>query len=218
MDPAANQRSLEAEINNGRLAMVAITGMVAQNAFFGTTGPAMWLPASAFEGELGVQAPVGFWDPLGLSADGDVDTFKRRRAAELKHGRICMLACVGYIVPEYFRWPGFLSPEKGLKFADMPHGIAAISKVPLEGWLQIVLFVGHYEGYFWRQDPKRAPGDYEGYGFLGVGKNFIVNVDPIEFQDAEVKKTKLSAEIANGRLAPGLHLFEVMCCVEMVKP
>ncbi|OLP84099.1 Fucoxanthin-chlorophyll a-c binding protein F, chloroplastic [Symbiodinium microadriaticum] len=201
MDPAANQRSLEAEINNGRLAMVAITGMVAQNAFFGTTGPAMWLPASAFEGELGVQAPVGFWDPLGLSADGDVDTFKRRRAAELKHGRICMLACVGYIVPEYFRWPGFLSPEKGLKFADMPHGIAAISKVPLEGWLQIVLFVGHYEGYFWRQDPKRAPGDYEGYGFLGVGKNFIVNVDPIEFQDAEVKKTKLSAEIANGRLA-----------------
>ena len=29
---------------------------------------------------------VGFWDPLGLSADGDIDTFKRRRAVELKHG------------------------------------------------------------------------------------------------------------------------------------
>eukprot|EP00913_Durusdinium_trenchii_P025830 g24242.t1 len=129
-------------------------------------------------------APVGFWDPLGLSADGDVETFKRRRAAELKHGRICMLACVGYIVPEYFRWPGYLSPEKGLKFADMPHGIAAISK-----------------GYFWRQDPKRAPGDYEGYGFLGAGKNFIFNFDPIEFQDPQVKKTKLAAELANGRLA-----------------
>ena len=37
-----------------------------------------------------------------------------------------------------------------------------------EGWVQIVLFVAHYEGYFWRQDPKRAPGDYEGYGFLGA--------------------------------------------------
>ena len=34
--------------------------------------------------------------------------------------------------------------------------------VPKEGWVQIVLFLGHYEGYFWRQDPKRAPGDYEG--------------------------------------------------------
>ncbi|CAK9094647.1 unnamed protein product [Durusdinium trenchii] len=201
-DPEANRRSLEAEINNGRLAMVAITGMISQNAFFGTTGADMWLPgASAFEGELGVQAPVGYWDPLGLSADGDVEAFKRRRAVELKHGRICMLACVGYIVPEYFRWPGYLSPEKGIKFADMPHGIAAVSKVPLEGWVQIALFIGHMEGYFWRQDPKRAPGDYEGYGFLGTGKNFIFNFEPIEFKDDQVKKTKLAAEIANGRLA-----------------
>ena len=36
-------------------AMVAITGMISQNAFFGTTGPDMWLPgASAFEGVGGV--------------------------------------------------------------------------------------------------------------------------------------------------------------------
>ena len=34
-----------------------------------------------------VQPPVGFWDPLGLSSDGDVTTFKRRREVELKHGR-----------------------------------------------------------------------------------------------------------------------------------
>ena len=44
--------------------------------------------------------------------------------------------------------------------------------VPKEGWVQIVLFLGHYEGYFWRQDPKRAPGDYEGYGFLGTSAEF----------------------------------------------
>ena len=29
---------------------------------------------------------------------------------------------------------------------------------------------------------------WQGYGFLGVGKNFIVNVDPIEFQDAEAMR------------------------------
>ncbi len=28
--------------------------------------------------ELGVQAPVGYWDPAGLAKDGDVETFKRR--------------------------------------------------------------------------------------------------------------------------------------------
>ena len=36
---------------------------------------------------------------------------------------------------------------------------------------------------------------------MGVGKNFIFNFDPIEFKDPEVKKTKLAAELANGRLA-----------------
>jgi hypothetical protein len=47
--------------------------------------------------EAGVQDPVGFWDPLGLSADKDEATFKRRRAVEIKHGRIAMYATMGYI-------------------------------------------------------------------------------------------------------------------------
>eukprot|EP00931_Biecheleriopsis_adriatica_P039770 TRINITY_DN2273_c0_g1_i1.p1 TRINITY_DN2273_c0_g1~~TRINITY_DN2273_c0_g1_i1.p1 ORF type:complete len:272 (+),score=63.58 TRINITY_DN2273_c0_g1_i1:48-863(+) len=187
----------------GSGALSCLAAGVAVSALAGSRSGARrrFTSVSAFEGELGVQAPVGFWDPLGLAADGDVDNFKRRRAVELKHGRICMLACIGYIIPEYFRWPGFLSPAQGIKFADVPHGIAAVSKVPLEGWLQIGLFIGHYEGQFFRQDANRAPGDFAGYGFLGVGKNFIFNFDPIEFKDENVRRQKLSAEIANGRLA-----------------
>ena len=50
---------------------------------------------TAFENELGVQAPVGFWDPAGFTADGDVAAFKRRRSVELKHGRISMMATMG---------------------------------------------------------------------------------------------------------------------------
>ena len=34
------------------------------------TGPKRVYSRRAFENELGVQAPVGFWDPAGLSADG----------------------------------------------------------------------------------------------------------------------------------------------------
>jgi len=200
-DADKKTRSLNSEINNGRLAMLAIAGMVVQSTINGgTTGPAMWFPSSAFESELGVQAPVGFFDPLGLAKDGDPAAFKRRRAAELKHGRICMLACVGYIIPEYFKWPGFISPSLGIKFADVPHGIGAISKVPIEGWLQIGLFIGHYEGFFMQQDPKREPGDFEKYGFLGIGDNFIFSFTPPAL-DSEARKKKLSAEIANGRLA-----------------
>ena len=87
-------------------------------------------PLRAFESDLGVQAPVGFWDPLGFTADGDVAAFRRRRSVELKHGRIAMLATMGYITPEVAgKFPGFLSPSAGLKFADIPNGLAAISKV-----------------------------------------------------------------------------------------
>jgi light-harvesting complex I chlorophyll a/b binding protein 1 len=155
----------------------------------------MWL-----EMVLVVQAPVGFWDPLKLAADGDVDAFKRRRAAELKHGRICMLATLGYIVPEYFKFR-VTSPSLGLKFAEVPSGIAAVSKVPSEGWLQFGLFLGHMEGKCFRQDPKRAPGDLEGFGFLGVGRNFVFIFEAASIMDPEVRKKRLSAEIANGRLA-----------------
>ena len=57
-------------------------------------------PLRAFENELGVQEPVGFWDPAGFTVDGSVENFKRRRQTELKHGRISMLATMGYITPE----------------------------------------------------------------------------------------------------------------------
>merc|ERR1719203_2594295 len=107
--------------------MMAIIGMFYQD---GLTGSAWgdWSayadsPLRAFESELGVQAPVGYWDPLGFAADGDADAFKRRREVELKHGRVCMFATLGYIVPEYVRFPGDLSPSLGLKFAEVPNGL-----------------------------------------------------------------------------------------------
>ncbi|KAL9139181.1 Light-harvesting complex [Amphidinium carterae] len=203
-DDEVLKRKLASELANGRLAMMAIIGMFYQDGLTGSPWGDWSLytdsPLRAFEGERGVQAPVGFWDPLGLAADGDVATFRRRRAVEIKHGRICMLACIGYIVPEYVKFPGYLAPSEGLKFADVPNGLGALAKVPAEGWLQIGLFLGHYEGYFFQQDKDRSPGDFEGYGFLGIGKNFIFDLPTPELSDAD-KEKKLSVEIANGRLA-----------------
>ena len=48
--------------------------------------------------ELGVQDPVGFWDPAGFTADGSVEDFKRRRQTEIKHGRIATRMIVVFIV------------------------------------------------------------------------------------------------------------------------
>merc|ERR1712057_119697 len=133
-DPEEKTKKLAAEIANGRLAMVAIIGMFFQDGLTGSAWGDWSLytasPLRAFESELGVQEPVGFWDPLGFTADGDIASFKRRRSVEIKHGRICMIAATGYIVPEYFKWPGFISPSAGLKFSDIPNGMAALSQVP----------------------------------------------------------------------------------------
>eukprot|EP00438_Fugacium_kawagutii_P030864 Skav215438 [mRNA] locus=scaffold745:298483:311347:- [translate_table: standard] len=143
----------------------------------------------AFENELGVQAPVGFWDPAGFTADGSVENFKRRRQTELKHGRISMLATMGYITPEITgKFPGYLSPSAGLKFADVPNGLAAISKVPAAGWGQILAYMA-----FCEVSQDQSPGTPAAAGDFGF--KVLTASDPAE------KTKKLSAELANGRLA-----------------
>merc|ERR1719232_85651 len=67
-DPEITTKRLNAELANGRLAMMAIIGMFFQD---GLTGSAWgdWAnytasPLRAFESEFGVQAPVGFLTQL----------------------------------------------------------------------------------------------------------------------------------------------------------
>jgi len=195
--------------------MMAIIGMFFQD---GLTGSAWgdWAlytasPLRAFENELGVQAPYGFWDPLDFTADGNKENFLRRRAVEIKHGRVSMYACIGYLVPESIgKFPGYLSPSEGIKFSDVPNGLGALSKVPAAGWAQIVLFCGLIEntGFFQgRQNigiMKDAsmtnglgPGNY-GLGWLGA----FNKLKP----EPKLRTRKLNSEIANGRLA----MFAIM--------
>ena len=87
-----------------------------------------------------LQAPAGFWDPLGLSTDIDEDTFAFYRLAELKHGRVCQLAVLGYIFPEILRFPGEIAP--GISFDSIPNGLAAIEAVPALGWFQMIFLIG----------------------------------------------------------------------------
>merc|ERR1711953_1077538 len=189
-DPEVRKTKLAAELANGRLAMMAIIGMFFQD---GLTGSAWgdWAsydasPLRAFENELGVQAPVGFWDPIGFTSDGNVEDFNRRRTTEIKHGRVSMLATMGYITPEITgKLPGYLSPSNGLKFEDIPNGLGAISKVPAAGWLQILAYGAFCE--LSKEEASPGSGDY--------GFKVLTSDDP------EVVRTKLSAELANGRLA-----------------
>jgi light-harvesting complex II chlorophyll a/b binding protein 4 len=40
--------------------------------------------------------PGGYFDPLGLASDGDADKIFRLKTAEIKHGRLAMVAFLGY--------------------------------------------------------------------------------------------------------------------------
>ncbi len=77
--------------------------------------------ASAFESEVGAQIPLGYFDPLRLLENADQERFDRLRFVEIKHGRISMLAVVGYLFgASDVRWSGFADVEHTIKFADVP--------------------------------------------------------------------------------------------------
>merc|ERR1711981_740303 len=52
----------------------------------------------------GITAPMGFFDPLGFCSDDNITEGKIRfyREVELKHGRVGMLAALGFLVGENF--------------------------------------------------------------------------------------------------------------------
>jgi len=176
----------------------AVAALVASRTRSRTQTSKVACPAFNPEKELGVQAPVRFWDPLGFCNDGNEANFRRRRIVEVKHGRVSMLAVIGYIVPEYFRFPGYLSPSQEIKFADVPNGLGALSKVPALGWAQILAFGGFIEtGGFQRLGFKGDPKDPLDLGFGSIGALGLLG----KIKDKKLRDTKLNAEIANGRLA-----------------
>jgi hypothetical protein len=146
----------------------------------------------AFEEELGVQAPIGFFDPLGLLNSGSEAQFERLRFVELKHGRISMLAIAGYLTTEAgVRLPGSISFD-GPAFADIPAGFGALSQVPGSGLFQMFAFVGFLETFVMK--------DITGGEFVGDFRNGFIDFGWDTFSD-DVKYEKRAIELNNGRAA-----------------
>lgn len=156
------------------------------------------------EEQPGVQAPLGYWDPLGLSKpneQGDVDEelFFRRRVAEIKHGRVAMLACVGYIVPYFSKFPGSLTLDGSVPFADVPLGIKALTVVPPFGLAQILLLGATLELGPFQQEGTTSDDNTATFKM----KPGNVKFDPLNLRpkDEDELLARVNAEIANGRLA-----------------
>jgi Chlorophyll A-B binding protein len=167
----------------------------------------------AFESELGAQAPLGFWDPLGLVADGDQEKFDRLRYVEIKHGRICMLGVVGYLTTAAgIRLPGDID-YSGTKFSDIPGGWAGSFAVPVAGALQVLAFVGFLE--------LAVMKDITGGEFVGDFRNGALDLGWDSF-DEETKLSKRAIELNQGRAAQmgllGLMVHDQLGNVDTLLP
>merc|ERR1712039_423062 len=126
--------------------------------------------------QIGAMAPLGFFDPAGFCKKGDESGFRNLRAAEIKHGRVAMMAAVGAVAQHYIKFPGFESVPAGLSAVLSPPGT----------WGMIALFLvaGALELGVWTESPSKEPGNFG---------------DPLSLgqYDAEMR----SRELNNGRFA-----------------
>ena len=105
---------------------------------------------------------MAFFNPLGYSKDGSTVAFIRRRTSVIKHGRISMLAAVGYAALEITGdLSGRLSPTLRLELNDIPDGLGAIDRVPFARSLQIRSNCASVEvSSDGNEADKQKPGDY----------------------------------------------------------
>jgi len=201
------------ELNNGRMAMFAVLGIVSAELFTGTTGAAQFAIAapkagtkgSSFCGvsmkagiatqtgcraellgrhsfdmklQAGASAPLGVFDPLKLSSTQE--RFDKFRTAEIKHGRVAMLAALGSIFQHFVHGPGAEAVPNGLMAFQDPIGE--------KGVIVMTLACGFLELGPWADAFAKEPGNFGDPAGLGndIGS---YNTD---------MKTK---ELNNGRLA-----------------
>ena len=136
-----------------------------------------------FENAIGVQPPLGFWDPLGLLTNADQAKFDRLRYVETKHGRIAQLAILGHLVTTAgYRLPTSLTP--GYDLSKVRAGIAGLSDLPAEAIFGTLLTVAAIEGGFAARQDDIEAAQLKASGW-----------------DQETIDKKLAIELNNGRAA-----------------
>lgn len=151
--------------------------------------------------EPGVSGPFGFFDPLALCPEDSKDYFKYRES-ELKHGRVAMLAFLGFVVG-----------ESGFSFFGSDINGPAIfqyqqAETLFNAWSwNVVGLCAAIEGYNivngWIT-PSETLKTEDGVAYLKPGYvSGDLKFDPLGFKpkDAKSLKEMQTKEINNGRLA-----------------
>jgi len=167
--------------------------------------------------KAGVTAPLGFFDPVGLSTDVSEGRLLFLREAELKHGRVCMLAFLGILVGENYHplFGGNVDMPAGKHFTATGGDIFWVA-----AYLQTIFMIGFeekrtafpvIEGQFItglkpNDNPEtfaatgggRVPGDL---GFDPLGLKPKKEADLVQMQNKELNNGRMAMIAVLGILA-----------------
>jgi len=167
----------------------------------------------AFANAVGQTAPLGYWDPIGFTADGDQDKFDTYQLFEITHGRVSMLAVTGYLVtgPAGLRFPGAENVPAGF---SKPIATLLETKSGQNILLQMLAFFTVASiinrDAEWLDNKAEHVGDFRN-GSLDVGWNTFTPEEKIEQRNKEIN---------NGRAAMmgilGLYVHEQVLGVSIL--
>ena len=170
---------------------------------------------------IGATAPFAgngkCWDPVGFTERTEDSLMLWYRAAELKHSRVAMLACTGWLVNQYeLYFPGNLAAGKAFSSLGK-NPLEAWAATPYDGKVQILFAIGlaefhsefgktaegkGYKQHFTRGGP--FPGNQierTASGWQDVWGGKVLNI-PFGPEDTDQKfRIQQNAELNNGRLA-----------------
>lgn len=144
----------------------------------------------------GAVAPLGFFDPLGFTKNMELNGVKRFREAEIMHGRVAMMATLGYLIGE--------STPTITYGMDLHHTIANNQLAEIPGTVLFPFFLAINIAEAWRASA--------GWVEPGLGPLFSlrekyypgdIGFDPIGLKPKDAKDfaNMQSKELSNGRLA-----------------
>jgi len=146
----------------------------------------------------GITGPLGFFDPLDFCGDASEGKIRFYREVELKHGRVGMLAALGFVVGEQFHplWGGDVDVPSYIAFQEtplQPFWPVVVGVIAFVEIFSVFTFQTPAGGEPWTIRTDHTPGE------LSLGKCF----DPLGLKptDATELLAMQNKELNNGRLA-----------------
>lgn len=157
----------------------------------------------------GSLAPTGFFDPLGISDGKKASTISRFREAEIKHGRVAMLAALGIVVGEAVEFDTPLYGDKIVGPAIYQFQEAdALTGFGFAGFIVALISIIEVYGIRngWETLAEKAARDPKDRTTSQLKEGYVngdLGFDPLNLKpsDPEGFATIQTKELQNGRLA-----------------